>query len=405
MTVGSDNPFPSILLVPGPQPAAPTGRYRLFVDEADTVLKLVDDDGTVDVVGSDTAAIAAHQADTTAIHGIADTSALVLTGDARLSDPRTPVAHAHVDADLPAGLARDSEVTTAVGAEATARDAAIAAHAALADPHPTYTTAAELAAFAQPLDSDLTAIAALSTTAYGRAFLALADAAAGRTALGLGTAALSATGDFDAAGAAAAAQAAAIAASQPLDADLTAIAALTTTSYGRSVLATANAAALRTLAGVEVARFGINIGPPSNLFCNSATTISANSAWYSSFDVSRPVTVTTVWFAITVASGNLDFGIYDDSGARLGSTGTFACPAAGGRSRALTGSVVLVPGVRYWAAYAADNAAVTALRYVRVVYPLVTGYGLAGTNGSSFPLSTSLALNDGALTSFYIAFS
>jgi hypothetical protein len=49
-----------------------------------------------------------------------------------------------------------------------------------------------------------------------------------RTALGLGTAALSNTGDFDAAGSAAAAQAAAIAASQPLDADLTAIAGLST---------------------------------------------------------------------------------------------------------------------------------------------------------------------------------
>lgn len=39
----------------------------------------------------------------------------------------------------------------------------------------------------QPLDSDLTAIAALTTTAYGRALLALADGAAGRTAWGLGT--------------------------------------------------------------------------------------------------------------------------------------------------------------------------------------------------------------------------
>lgn len=36
----------------------------------------------------------------------------------------------------------------------------------------------------QPLDSDLTAIAALTTTSYGRAFLALADAAAARTAIG-----------------------------------------------------------------------------------------------------------------------------------------------------------------------------------------------------------------------------
>jgi hypothetical protein len=39
---------------------------------------------------------------------------------------------------------------------------------------------------------------------------------------------------------------------QPLDSDLTAIAALTTTSYGRSVLTTADAAALRTLAGAVI---------------------------------------------------------------------------------------------------------------------------------------------------------
>jgi hypothetical protein len=100
----------------------------------------------------------------------------------------------------------------------------------------------------QPLDSDLTAIAALSTTAFGRSFLALANAAAGRTLLSLGTAATSATTDFDATGAAAAAQAA----SQPLDSDLTAIAALTTTAYGRSLLALADAAALRTSAGVVI---------------------------------------------------------------------------------------------------------------------------------------------------------
>ncbi len=61
----------------------------------------------------------------------------------------------------------------------------------------------------------------------------------------LGTAAAADTGDFDAAGAAAAAQAA----SQPLDSDLTAIAALTTTSYGRAFLALADAAAARTATG------------------------------------------------------------------------------------------------------------------------------------------------------------
>lgn len=44
-----------------------------------------------------------------------------------------------------------------------------------------------MAAYSQPLDSDLTAIAALSTTSYGRAFLALADQAALQALLGLDT--------------------------------------------------------------------------------------------------------------------------------------------------------------------------------------------------------------------------
>jgi hypothetical protein len=51
------------------------------------------------------------------------------------------------------------------------------------------TTAFVQAGF-QPLDADLTSLAALATTAYGRGFLVLADAAAGRTALALGTAAV-----------------------------------------------------------------------------------------------------------------------------------------------------------------------------------------------------------------------
>ena len=68
----------------------------------------------------------------------------VTTQDPRLSDARTPASHSHGDGDLPAGLARDAEVAAAY----------------------------------QPLDTDLTAIAAMATTAFGRGLLALADAAA-----------------------------------------------------------------------------------------------------------------------------------------------------------------------------------------------------------------------------------
>ena len=74
-------------------------------------------------------------------------------------------------------------------------------------------------------------------------------ATAARTNLGLGTAATQDSTAFDAAGSAAAAQAA----SQPLDSDLTAIAALTTTAFGRALLELANAAALRSAAALGTA--------------------------------------------------------------------------------------------------------------------------------------------------------
>lgn len=70
----------------------------------------------------------------------------------------------------------------------------------------------------QPLDTDLSAIAALSTTSFGRNLLTLADAAAARGNIG----------------------------AQADDADLTAIAALTTTTFGRDFLTLANLAALAT---------------------------------------------------------------------------------------------------------------------------------------------------------------
>lgn len=106
--------------------------------------------------------------------------------------------------------------------------------------------AAAAQAASQPVDSDLTAIAALTTTSYGRALLELADDEDARDSLGLGSAATESSSAFDVAGAAAAAQAA----SQPVDSDLTAIAALTTTSYGRALLSLADAAAFTALLNV-----------------------------------------------------------------------------------------------------------------------------------------------------------
>jgi len=120
-------------------------------------------------------------------------------------------------------------------------------------------TAASVAAGYQPLDSDLTAIAALSTVTFGRSVLTWADAAAGRTALGLGTLATQSgtfsgtssgtnTGDQDLSSYATTASVAA--GYQPLDSDLTAIAALSTVTFGRSALTWADAAAGRTALGL-----------------------------------------------------------------------------------------------------------------------------------------------------------
>lgn len=103
----------------------------------------------------------------------------------------------------------------------------------------------------QPVDADLTAIAALSTVAFGRGTLELVDGPAFRTYIGAGTSNFDGTftsltgkpttlvgyGVTDA---------------QPLDSDLTSIAALATTSFGRGGLIQADAAAYRAYIGTEV---------------------------------------------------------------------------------------------------------------------------------------------------------
>lgn len=110
----------------------------------------------------------------------------------------------------------------------------------------------------QASDSDLAAIAALATTSYGRSILTLADGAALLAAAG----------------------------AQGSDSDLTSIAALATTAYGRGLLTLADQAALQTAVGTVA-------GKVSHAEANNASlTINADS--YDQYDLTAMSAATTI---------------------------------------------------------------------------------------------------------------
>lgn len=146
---------------------------------------------------------------------------------------------------------------------------------------------------AQPVDSDLSAIAALTTTAFGRALLSLADAAAAHAALALGTAALEDAGDFDAAGAAAAAQTAAQTfATNAVAAEATARAAAISTAVANLI-----ASAPGLLDTLDELAAALGDDP------NFATTIATSLAGKQPLDSDLTATGTDTARAVTPAAG------------------------------------------------------------------------------------------------------
>lgn len=177
-----------------------------------------------------------------------------------------------------------------------------------------YATISGVAASYQPLDADLTALAALgytsgdylvkktaastysliALTSAGAALLDDADNTAQRTTLGLGGAAVLNVGTG--AGTVAAGDHNHTGVYQPLDSDLTSLAALTTTSYGRALLELADAAALRTAGGLVI---GTNVQAYDADLTSLAGISGTNTIPYRS--------ATDTWGAVTVAA-TLSFG-------------------------------------------------------------------------------------------------
>lgn len=85
------------------------------------------------------AALSAHESDTTAIHGIADTSQLVLTGDSRLSDQRTPSDNSVTSTKIVDGAIVNADVNASAGiaqSKIANLTSDLAGKAALAHTHP-----------------------------------------------------------------------------------------------------------------------------------------------------------------------------------------------------------------------------------------------------------------------------
>jgi len=125
-----------------------------------------------------------------------------------------------------------------------------------------------------------------TATATGQALATAASAAAARTTLGLGAAATASIGatagtvaagdDSRITGALSAATAATT--YQPLDSDLTSIAALATTTFGRSLLTQADAAATRTIIGAGTSNLSLSSAAPAALAATAAAGSSADAA-------------------------------------------------------------------------------------------------------------------------------
>jgi hypothetical protein len=87
MAKGSDNPFPSVLVVEGTVPSSPAaGRQRVYIDSADSALKRVNSSGTVTLIEGAIKGVLVTKA---AVQNIANNTTTTLTFDTETYDNDT----------------------------------------------------------------------------------------------------------------------------------------------------------------------------------------------------------------------------------------------------------------------------------------------------------------------------
>jgi hypothetical protein len=106
----------------------------------------------------------------------------------------------------------------------------------------------------------------------------------------------------------------------------------------------------------------------SALMNGASTWPAANRAIYMPVYVQSPVTVTNMALIVSVQSGNLDVGIYSETGTRLVSSGSTAVGAAGLQVVDIT-NTTLATGVYYFAV-CVDNTTASFNRSAAALLPI-----------------------------------
>jgi hypothetical protein len=209
-------------------------------------------DATTKANAAQSAAISTASSDATTKANAAQSAAASDATTKANAAQSAAIATAASDATTKANAAQSAAISTAASDATTKANAAqAAAIASAASDATTKANAAQSAAIAasQPLDADLTAIAALTTTSFGRTFLTLADAATTRSALGL---VIDSNVQSYSARLAAIAGLSTAADTLPYFTGASTAALATFTSTGRTLVAAADAAAGRSALGLVI---------------------------------------------------------------------------------------------------------------------------------------------------------